>query len=220
MNEDEKEAIKRHVRGATVVHTCPFKSLQIPSVNDLLSIEECDKFVSPFYRVSFRSADDQFVGSLKSIYQEIKPTTVEWLLTDYDWRPRLTGAFFAALKRFNSLEDHIGRLLLRSDLCFAGKLYCVALAEFNTPIGLDYLKRYLEYYLTRPDLDYDQGDAMSALAYLDTINGTKHFDCFQSLWKSYIEAKSWKASPEVNTVGFADEMQALHDLRSKAGANN
>jgi hypothetical protein len=219
MNDDEKKAIVQHIRGATVVHTSPFSSIQVPTADDILSLEECDKFVSPFYRVSFRSVDGQFIDSLKAVYREIKPTTVERLLTEYDWRPRLTGAFFAALKSFNSCEDHIGRLLIRSDLCFAGKLYCVALAEFNSPIGLDYLRKYLEYYLTRPELDYDQGDAMGAIAYLDAKNGTKIFESFQQLWNNYIKAKSWKPDLEKNVFRFAEEMRALHELRLKNDTN-
>ncbi len=220
MNDDEKKALTQHIRGATVIHTSPFSSIQVPTADDILSLEECDKFVSPFYRVSFRSVDGQFINSLKVIYQEITPKTVERLLTEYDWRPRLTGAFFAALKGFDSFEDHIGCLLIQSDLCFAGKLYCVALAEFNSSIGLGYLRRYLEYYLTRPDLDYDQGDAMGAIAYLDAKNGTKIFESYQPPWDSYIKAKSWKANLEVDIVGFVDEMQALHKLRPKAETNN
>jgi hypothetical protein len=53
MNDDEKKAIVQHIRGATVVHTSPFSSIQVPTANDILSRKECDKFVSPFYRVSF-----------------------------------------------------------------------------------------------------------------------------------------------------------------------
>jgi len=220
MNEADKKALIQHIHGATVVHTSPFSSIQVPTAEDILTLAECDKFVSPFYRVSFRSVDVQFIDSLKTIYREIKPEIVEKLLTEYDWRPRLTGAFFAALKQFNSLEDHIGRLLLRSDVCFAGKLYCVALAEFNSPTGLDYLKRYLAYYLTRPDLDYDQGDAMGAVAYLDAKNGTQIFEVLQPLWDNYIKAKSWQPNLEEDVARFAEEMQALQELRLKAEANN
>jgi len=219
MNETDKKALIQHIHGATVVHTSPFSTIEVPTADDILSLEECDKFVSPFYRVSFRSADSQFIDSLKAIYQEIKPETVEKLLTEYDWRPRLTGAFFIALKRFNFFEDHIGRLLLRSDLCFAGKLYCVALAEFNSPNGLDYIKKYLKHYLTRPELDYDQGDAIGAIAYLDVKNGTNFLKSFQPLWDNYAKSKSWKPNLERDVVQFAAEMQALHELRFKAEAN-
>jgi hypothetical protein len=215
MSEFDEEGIVRHIRGATVVHQSPFSLLEVPSAENVLSEKQYEKWVVPFYRVSFRWVDSDFLSALSDVYHEITPAAVELLLTEYDWRPRLTGAFFAGLKRFTSVENHIGRLLLRSDLCFAGKLYSVALAEFNTPNGLDYLKRYLEYYLTRPDLDYDQGDAMGAIAWLDKINGTKHFESFQPLWGTYVAAKSWKPDLEKNVSRFADEMRALHESRTK-----
>ena len=217
MSDIDQEALLRHIRGATVVHQSPFSSLEVPSSSDdVFSLEEYDKWVVPFYRVSFRAVDGDFLDALRKIYHEITPAMIEGLLTDYDWRPRLVGAFFAGLKRFTMAEDHIGRLLLRSDVCFAGKLYSVALAEFNTPTGLDYLRRYLAYYLTRPDLDYDQGDAMGAIAWLDARNGTNHLESFQEPWRAYVEAKRWKPDLAKSVTRFADEMRALHECRAKA----
>lgn len=137
-------------------------------------------------------------------------------MTEYNWRPRLTGAFFAALRHLTPVEDHIGRLLVRSDLCYAGKLYCVALAEFNTPVGLEYLRRYLMYYLTRPDLDFDQDDAMGAIAWLDGQNGTRMYESFLPLWQTFVDAKSWKPNLEKSVALFADEMRALREFREKA----
>ena len=136
MNPLDEEAIERHIRGATVIHQSPFSSIEVPQIVDLLSQEECDKWVAPFYRVQFSHRREEFMLPLKALYQEITPEIVSRLLSDYDWRPRITAAFFAALKRYDGLEEHISKLLLRSDLCFAGKMYCVALAEFNRPSGL------------------------------------------------------------------------------------
>ena len=220
MPDFDKESVVRHIRGATVVHQRPFSSLQVPSAPDVLSIEECEKWVVPFYRVSFRSAEKDVAEPLKVIYQEITPNVVERLLTEFDWRPRLTGAFFAALKRFTPLETWIGQLLLRSDLCFAGKFYCVALVEFNTPDGTAYLRKYLEYYLTRPDLDYNQGDAMGALAYADAIKGTKYIDTFRPLWDAYVCAKTWKPDLDMAVSQFSDEMATLHKLRAAAESSS
>jgi hypothetical protein len=218
MNESDKESILQHIRGATVIHKSPFSDVEIPTADDLLSLEECEKFVVPFYRVSFQSTDTQFKDALKNIFSEITPKIVEVLLTEYNWRPRLTGAFFAALKRFDYFEDHLGRLLVRSDLCFAGNLYCVALTEFNSPNGMSYLKKYLDYYLTRPDLDYNQTEAMGAMAYLDDKNGTAIFESYRPLWDKYIAAKTWKPNLEEAVIRFENEMQAIDLLRSEAEA--
>lgn len=214
MSESEKDAIMRHIRGATVVHRSPFSTIEVPSVPDLLSEEECEKWVVPFYRVSFRKLDLSVTDALRAVYPEITPSIVERLLTDFDWRPRLTAAFFAGLKRFDTLEDHIGRLLLRSDLCYAGTHYCVALAVFNTQNGTDFLKRYLGYYLTRPDLGYNQTDAIGAVAFMDAANGTKHLEEFLPLWETYVNATSWKPDLQRSISHFAAEMEALRQCRA------
>jgi len=199
-----------------VVHQSPFSSIEVPAVDNALTVEQIERWVVPFYRVSFRAVDSAFHQALRKIYAEITPTVVELLLKDYNWRPRLTGAFFAAVKQIRSFEDHIGRLLVRSDLCYAGSIYCVALAEFNTPIGLGYLKKYLEYYLTRPDLDYDQMAAMGAISYLDRQNGTKCLEEFLPKWTAYWDAKSWKMDLSEVIDRFADEMRAVQKCRSRA----
>jgi hypothetical protein len=213
-NLDDK-SIVRHIRGATVTHRSPFSSLEVPCADDVFTESEYERWVDPFYRVSFRQVEPEFFDHLRRVYAEITPAIVERLLTDYNWRPRLTGAFFAALRRFTSAEDHIGRLLVRSDLCFAGKLYCVALAEFNTSVGLDYLTRYLQYYLTRPELDYDQGDAMGAIAYLDAKNGTNRLEIFRPLWETYASAKSWKPDLQKDISRLEEEIRAIHAFRAK-----
>ncbi len=133
---------------------------------------------------------------LKAIYDEITPEVVTRLLTEFDWRPRFAAGDFAALKCFVELEDPIGKLLLRSDVCFAGKNYCAALAEFNSAKSVDYLREYLAYYLTRPDLEYDQGHAIGALGYLDEINSTTYLDRYRSSWDSLHPDCPWQQYQE------------------------
>ncbi len=191
MSSPDEDAIKRHVAGATIVHQSPFSSIDVPQIIDLLSQIECDKWVAPFYRTSFTHGDEDFMSALKAIHREFNPEIVSRLLSDYNWRPRITAAFFAALKRHESLEDHIGKLLLRSDLCFAGTQYCVALAEFNNPNGIRYLTQYLDYYLTRPDLHYDQGSALAAVAYLDKENKTALLDRYRPMLESFGREESY-----------------------------
>nr|WP_229846505.1 DUF6000 family protein [Streptomyces atratus] len=49
----------------------------------------------------------------------------------------------------------------------AGLAYCVALAGFGTARDADLLAAYLDRYLCRPDLAYDQTVAMGALLFID-----------------------------------------------------
>ncbi len=198
------------------MHKSPFDSIEVPCNYDSLTKEQRDNLVAPFYRVSLTTVDDKFLTALKSIYKDIDETTVEILLAEFDWRPRLTGALFAALKRFDSFTDQIGKLLVRSDLCYAGKFYCLTLVTFNNELSMKYLCQYLEYYLTRADLHYDQGDAMCAIAYLDQVNGTNNLKKFEPIWKDYIDGKDWFPNFEEQLSKFTDEMKILDSCREKA----
>jgi hypothetical protein len=93
------------------------------------------------------------------------------LLAATDWRPRRVGAYIVALRELHELTDEVGGLLLRSDVCYAGGDYCLALAQLNAPRSRKYLQEYLDYYLTRHDLWFGQSSAISAIAYLDEVNG-------------------------------------------------
>lgn len=93
--------------------------------------------------------------------------------------------------------DHIGKLLLRSDLCYAGGGYALALARINTPESLAYLKKYLHHYLRRPDLQFDQADVLGAVKYCDKLSQTTVIDEFRLLWgefnsdRTITEATNW-----------------------------
>jgi hypothetical protein len=110
---------------------------------------------------------------------------VTTLLAYFDWRPRLVGAWLAALREMTEFDDHIGRLLVRSDVCYAGKGYCLALARFNTVRARDYLVSYLDYYLGRPDLWFEQSEALGALAYLDQRNGRQDVAKVRDAWERF-----------------------------------
>jgi hypothetical protein len=214
MTPTDDDSIIRHVRGQIVIHKSPFSDIEVPQVEEALSEAEYEEWVIPICRVSFRSNDAEFLAALRKVYARISVGRIEQLLSEFDWRPRLTGAFLSALRGITSVEDQIGRLLLRSDLCYAGKAYCMALASFNSPIGLSFLERYLDYYLTRPDLDYDQGVAIGAIAYLDQQNGTDVLAKFRTKWDSYVEEKSWKPDLEDAVTRFSLEMSALDEIRA------
>jgi len=124
--------IRNHVAGATVRHASPFAEIEVPSHREPLPQPFVQKWVHPFYMPDPGRDRDRFIANLRPVYDEIDEALVVTLLSQFDWRPRITGAYFAAVKKFTSLEDHIGRLLLRSDVCYAGRGYCLALARFDT----------------------------------------------------------------------------------------
>ncbi|MFD8205871.1 DUF6000 family protein [Streptomyces sp. NPDC059695] len=97
-------------------------------------------------------------------------------LLGYEWRSRLTAAWLIGVDRRASYRERIGALLLDSEVCFAGTGYCFALARFGSHADAEILVDYLDRYLARLDLDYDQAAALGALLRLDAELGTAYAD--------------------------------------------
>ncbi|CCA60365.1 MULTISPECIES: DUF6000 family protein [Streptomyces] len=97
-------------------------------------------------------------------------------LLNYEWRSRLTAAWLIGVDRRASYRERIGTLLLDSEVCFAGVGYCFALARLGTRADAELLVAYLDRYLARPELDYDQAAALGALLRLDAELGTAYAD--------------------------------------------
>ncbi|MEU4980558.1 DUF6000 family protein [Streptomyces sp. NPDC021969] len=108
----------------------------------------------------------------------------------YEWRSRLTAAWLIGVDRRASFRERIGELLLASEVCYSGGAYCFALAPFGTHADAEVLTTYLDRYLPRTDLHYDQPDALGALLHLDARLGTHHADRFTQpagLWDQWGE---------------------------------
>lgn len=164
---DETEEIALHVSGATVRHRNPFENIEVPRNELELTQDFIDKWVAPFYMSGFNFADEILIESFASAAKEIKTDIISNLLGDFNWRTRITGSYFAAINEEREFEDVIGKHLLKSEVVYAGSGYCLALSIFGTDNSKKYLKTYLEYYLDRKDLYFDQADAFCALEYLD-----------------------------------------------------
>src|SRR5690606_6125788 len=171
MDENLKKQIELHSAGATVRHTNPFENLEYYQSEVKLDADFIKKWVIPFYMMQLNETD-KFISNFKNVESELTIDVAKKLLGDFNWRTRIVGSYFALLKKYTDLEDIIGVHLLKSQVSYAGSGYCMAFASFSSQKSIDYLKKYLDYYLTRKDLDFDQRSAMSALNYLDKVNGT------------------------------------------------
>lgn len=112
------------------------------------------------------------------------------ILFEGSWRERRTAAWLAAVSRRDHFRELLGALLLESEVCCAGGAYCVALASFGTARDADLLAAYLDRYLRRPDLAYDQPTAMGALAYTDSaLHGDRARCLLQEggLWRQWFQ---------------------------------
>ncbi len=207
----EVDEINLHSSGATVRHRNPFEDLAVPRNEDELTKEFVDKWVAPFYMTFPISDDEVAVKSFALASKEISVETTAKLLGYFDWRPRITGAYFAAINNYKELEDIIGRHLLKSEVCYAGVGYCIALASFGTEISCEYLKKYLAYYLQRKDLWFNQADAFCALEFLDQNSSEQFFEG----WKNFISDKpNWDL--DRSRKHFASCLKTIQKIRETA----
>ncbi|MER8157908.1 DUF6000 family protein [Streptomyces sp. NPDC094472] len=135
---------------------------------------------------------DRFVRDLGEDAGLITAHEIATLL-EGGWRERRTAAWLVAVSRRTEFRERLGELLLASEVCCAGLAYCVALARFGTPRDADLLAAYLDRYLRRPDLAYDQTVAMGALVFIDLHLGGDRAAPFLSsggLWQQWLQDAS------------------------------
>ena len=137
------------------------------------------------------------------------------LSTSSGWRERLTAAWMAGICSRTGFRDRLGELLLASTQCYAGQGYCFALACFATADDADLLRAYLDKYLLRPDLAYDQDWAMSALLHIDATLGTEFAAPYltpDGLWFKWSKAEDPRATLDRGSKHFASLVSLRDDL--------
>jgi Family of unknown function (DUF6000) len=146
------------------------------------------KWVAPYYlkilhanyaeiesaqeRVEF---NQQVITALAAVNEEV----VIRLLQE-GWREKLTGSWLCGLKNWQQFTPLLGALLVESRTCFA------------TEESAAFLVTYLDTYLPRLDLQYDQHWAMPALLWVDEQLGTTYAQKFLvpgGLWEHYTADK-------------------------------
>ncbi|MFF9041024.1 DUF6000 family protein [Streptomyces sp. NPDC014892] len=131
----------------------------------------------------------RFLHPLLADASSITDADLEALLFE-GWRPRLTAAWLIGVSRRTSFRARLGELLLASETVYAGLGYCFAPARFGTQEDAELLAAYLDRYLPRTDLRYDQPVAMGALLYVDSRLGTAHAAPFTApggLYQRWVE---------------------------------
>ena len=212
MDDKEIEALKLHVAGATVRHISPFDNLK-PFKNDVaLTQDFINKWVNPFY-LKIGDTSNEWINELTSIKSQITTDIIQNNLGDFNWRTRQTGAFFSAITNQTQFIEIIGTHLLKSEVCYAGNVYCKVLASFNTTKCVEYLNTYLDYYLTMPDLWFDQKAAMIAILYLDKINSTNYFDRHINNWTEFIKNRP-RWNKEISTSNLEKQLAVIEAVKN------
>ncbi|MFF9364040.1 DUF6000 family protein [Streptomyces griseoluteus] len=134
-------------------------------------------------------ASGRFVRDLREDAGLITPSGIAKLL-EGSWRERRTAAWLVAVSRRTEFREDLGRLLLAGEVCCVGVAYSVALASFGTARDADLLAAYLDRYLRRPDLGYDQTVVMGALQFIGLSLGGGQADRFREpggLWQQWLQ---------------------------------
>jgi hypothetical protein len=157
---------------------------------------------------SISNSDEETIAKFAAAAKEITPEIVKQLLGDFDWRPRIVGAYFAAINGYSELKDVIGIHLLKSEVCYAGYGYALALAVFADEKSKTYLALYLDYYLKRKDLWFDQGDVLAALFSIDANEA----DNYLHKWNGFAADKPyWDL--ENRKVGMTKSLAVIGMIR-------
>ncbi len=154
----------------------------------------------------------EFARKLGEAAGEITPRELDVLLAA-GWRERKTAVWLIAVAGRTAFRDRIGELLLASEGPYAGLAYCVALATFGTPADADLLSRYLDRYLPRTDVGYDQAAALGALLCVDAGSGTDRAGRFlvpDGLWQRWTASAAGRRGLDPEALrGFVGELCAI-----------
>jgi hypothetical protein len=148
-----------------------------------------DIFVRPFYlrllHGNFtrpREAEGGNIGQeIAAAARTISDEQIEMLLNEREWRGRLCAAWFIGLCGRASFVPSIGKLLLASEMVYAGEGYCMALGLIRSQECADLLRSYLKTYLPLNGRVYNQHWAIGALAYIEGCPPVEYLG--QELWR-------------------------------------
>ena len=146
------------------------------------------------------------------IKKEVNSEIVKRIIGENNWREKIVGAFFCAIENLTEFEDIIGISFLKSEFVYQGKGFALALASFSSEKSINYLKKYLDYYLTRQDLEYDQNYAMSALKWIDEKTKSEHTEEYKQKYAEWEKGSKRKFESYYNE--FTEQMLIIEELKT------
>lgn len=157
-------------------------------------------WVAPFYIYVLHGnyyyllkGDEQasFNENVRRALSDLDDEIIQQLLSG-GWREQITGSWFCGLKGWSQYANKIGKKLVASQMAYAGQGHCFALACFANDESVEFFTEYLNIYLRKTDLHYDQGWVMPALMWVDEQNNINHASKYLKsggLWEKYIADK-------------------------------
>jgi uncharacterized protein DUF6000 len=174
-----------------------------------------DVFVRRFYlRLLHGNFTHPREGDGGSLRQEIAAAArtisdeqIERLLNEREWRGRLCAAWFVGLGRRASHVPPIGKLLLASEMVYAGQGYCMALGLIGGEECARLLHAYLKVYLPLNGRVYDQDWAIGALAHIEGAPPVEYLE--QGLWR----VGKYVMDPAESIENFGEVISYLRQYR-------
>lgn len=130
------------------------------------------------------------------------------------WRLSLTGTWLCAVGRRTRLRERIAERLFAGSAGNIRMMYCFALARFGTVEDAEILAGYLERYLPRVDLRWDQAEALGALLRLDAVLETDYASRFTvpgGLWEGWWRGRRGWIAPGWTVDRLRQDMDLLCD---------
>ena len=151
--------------------------------------------------LSYRKSElEKFVAVARECLLRITPQEVEAGLAAPGWRERLVAGWIVGVKKWEAFVPVVGKLLNHSEVVYAGEGYCFALARIANGECVLHLCSYLNKYLVRPDLRYDQHCALGALLWTDRVRTEARAQTYlgpSGLWETFlVESKMGGSNPE------------------------
>ncbi|MBB4805238.1 hypothetical protein HNP38_000510 [Chryseobacterium defluvii] len=73
--------------------------------------------------------------------------------------------------------------------------------SYNNEKTVQYLIDYLEYYLRKPELYFDQEQVLESVVFLDKVNGTKNKEKYLEIWNEFQLGR--KEVSKINAINTA-----------------
>jgi hypothetical protein len=100
----QQKEILRHIAGAIVVHKSQYEKLETPYHVKNLSQDFVDKWIVPFYMERLLQ-NDNYEEKVLQVKNDLSPEIVKQLLGYFDWRSRITGAYFSSIMGYKEFEE-------------------------------------------------------------------------------------------------------------------
>lgn len=149
-----------------------------------------------------------FVRDLAQAAYEITSAELG-ILFEGGWRERKTAAWLVAVAHRTEAGEGP----------YAGAAYCVVLAKFGSAADAELLSAYLDHYLLRSDLDYDQAVVLGTLLYLDEILGSGYATRFlgqDGPWDRWLEVRAVAAPDPQHCRQTVQQLCVLVDETAEA----